>query len=50
VLKEIKPYAKKNNLTITKPDKFRAGKTSTLAIVQNAFKSDNNGNFDFNGF
>lgn len=50
VLNEIKPIAEKNGLTITKPDRYRAGETSTLAIVQNAFQADNNGNFDFNGF
>lgn len=50
VLKEIKPYAKKNGLTITKPDRYKAGETSTLAIVQNAFQSDSDGNFDFDGF
>ena len=50
VLNEIKPIAEKNGLTITKPDRYRAGGTSTLAIVQNAFQADNNGNFDFDGF
>ena len=50
VLNEIKPIAEKNGLTITKPDRYRAGGTSTLAIVQNAFQADNIGNFDFNGF
>lgn len=50
VLNEIKPIAEKNGLTITKPDRYRTGGTSTLAIVQNAFQADNNGNFDFDGF
>lgn len=50
VLNEIKPIAEKNGLTITKPDRYRAGRISTLAIVQNAFQADNNGNFDFDGF
>lgn len=50
VLNEIKPIAERNGLTITKPDRYRAGSTSTLAIVKNAFQTDNNGNFDFNGF
>lgn len=50
VLNEIKPIAESNGLKITKPDRYRAGRTSTLAIVQNAFQSDNNGVFDFNGF
>jgi len=50
VLDEIEPIAKKNRLYITKPDRYRAGETSTLAIVQNAFQSDSNGNFDFTAF
>ncbi|HON71190.1 MAG TPA: PD-(D/E)XK nuclease family protein, partial [Tenuifilum sp.] len=50
VLNEIKPYAEKNGLSITKPDRYRAGETSTLAIIQNAFQTDVNGNFDFEGF
>jgi len=50
VLNEIKPIAEKNGLYITKPDRYRAGETSTLAIVQNAFQSDSNGNFDFTAF
>lgn len=50
VLNEIKPIAESNGLTIEKPNRYRAGATSTLAIVQNAFQSDNNGNFDFNKF
>ena len=50
VLNEIKPYAEKNGLSITKPDRYRVGETSTLAIIQNAFQTDVNGNFDFEGF
>lgn len=37
ILKELEPYADKYELSIQKPDKFRSGKTSTLAIVQDAF-------------
>ena len=50
LLNEIKPYAEKNGLTITKPDKYRAGSTSTLAIVQNAFTVDNDGNIELDKF
>jgi hypothetical protein len=50
ILSEFKPIAEKHNLVITKPDRYRAGKTSTLAIIQNAFQSDNSGNFEFNNF
>jgi len=50
ILNEIKPYAEKNGLKITKPDKYRAGSTSTLAIVQNAFSVDNEGNIELDKF
>jgi len=46
LLNEMKPYAEKNGLVISKPDKYRAGSTSTLAIVQNAFSVDSNGNIE----
>jgi hypothetical protein len=47
---EIAPIAQKNNISITKPDKFRAGATSTLMVVTDAFKVDENGDFDLNEF
>jgi hypothetical protein len=50
ILNEIKPYAEKNGLKITKPDKYRARSTSTLAIVQNAFSVDNEGNIELDKF
>jgi hypothetical protein len=50
ILNEIKPYAEKNGLKITKPNKYRAGSTSTLAIVQNAFTVDINGHLDLDQF
>lgn len=50
VLNEIIPIAQKNDISITKPDKFKAGATSTLAIVTDAFKVDENGDFDINDF
>ena len=46
----LEPYAKKYNLTISKPEKFRAGETSTLATVPNAFTFDNNGQLDIDIF
>ena len=46
-LNELKPFAERNNIKINKPDKYRAGNTSTLAVVQNAFQTDNNGDFNF---
>lgn len=50
MLNDIKPFAIKNGLSITKPDKYRAGKTSTLAIIQNAFTVDSNGHLDLDQF
>ncbi len=50
LMNDIKPFAERNGLTITKPDKYRAGATSTLAIVQNAFSVDNDGNIEFDKF
>jgi hypothetical protein len=50
LMNDIKPFAERNGLTISKPDKYRAGATSTLAIVQNAFSVDNDGNIEFDKF
>ena len=50
ILNEIKPIAERHGLMIKKPDRYRAGYTSTLAIIQNAFQVDHDENFDFNGF
>jgi len=50
VLNELKPYAKRNGLVISKPDKYKAGVTSTLAIVQNAFTVDKDGNLELEKF
>lgn len=50
LLNDIKPFAEKNGLSITKPDKYRAGATSTLAIIQNAFTVDSNGHLDLDQF
>lgn len=50
ILGEMKPFAKKNGLSIIKPDKYRTGETSTLAIVENAFTVDNDGNLELGKF
>jgi len=50
IYNEIKLIAEKNGLSITKPERYRVGETSTVAIIQNAFQSENNNNFDFNDF
>jgi hypothetical protein len=50
ILSELQPYARKHNLTIKKPDKYRAGGTSTLAIVQNPFSIHSDGNLDLEQF
>lgn len=50
LLNEIKPFAEKNGLSISKPDKYRAGATSTLAVVQNAFETDKDGNIEIDNF
>jgi hypothetical protein len=50
ILSDLQPYSKKYGLTVTKPDKFRAGESSTLAIIQNAFKVDSDGNLDLDQF
>ncbi len=49
-LYEISTIAKSYGLSIVKPDRYRAGKTSTLAIVENAFSVDSNGDFEFEKF
>ena len=50
ILAGLQPYAEKHGLTISKPDKYRAGDTSTLAIVKNAFIVAEDGTFDFEAF
>lgn len=50
LLAEIKPIAERNDIVLVKPDKFRAGRTSTVAVVQNAFSSDTNGILDIQKF
>lgn len=50
LLNEIKPFAAKNGISIVKPDKYRAGATSTLAIIEDAFTVDNEGNLEIDKF
>lgn len=50
LLNEIKPIADKNGISIIKPYRFSPGATSTLAIVDNAFTVDSDGNLDLNKF
>lgn len=49
-LNELRPIATNHELSITKPNKYRAGQTSTLAVVDNAFPVDSNGDFEFDKF
>lgn len=50
ILDEITAFANKNGLSIVKPNRFRPGETSTVAIVENAFTEDKEGNFEFDKF
>jgi hypothetical protein len=50
ILSELQPYSQKHGLTLSKPDRYRAGETSTLAIIQNAFTVDRSGNLDIDQF
>jgi hypothetical protein len=50
ILSEIQPYSQKHGLTLSKPDKYRAGETSTLAIIQNPFTVDTDGTLDIDQF
>jgi len=42
--------AKQNEITITKPKRFKPAKSSTIAVVENAFRYDEASDFDFNHF
>lgn len=50
ILSDLQPYSKRYGLTVSKPDKFRAGETSTLAIIHNAFTVDSDGNLNLDKF
>lgn len=50
VLHELQPYARVQGLTLDKPQKYRAGATSTLAVLSNAFVVNDAGELDINTF
>lgn len=50
LLNEIKPIADRNGVYLNKPYRFTPGATSTLAIVDDAFTIDNDGNLDLDKF
>ena len=49
-LKDLVQISKKHGLALRKPDRFRAGSTSTLAIADNALRADENGLLDWGHF
>lgn len=50
LLNTLQHIAPKYGLSLVKPDKYRAGGTSTLAVVENAFYIDKSGVIDLNQF
>lgn len=50
LLDDITPFAIRNGLSISKPDKFRAGANSTLAVIKTEFMDDGNGNLALDHF
>ena len=50
MLKELSVIAKNNSINLVKPKTYRLGKSSTVAIVKDAFLADKEGNFDINSF
>ena len=50
VLSTLQGIAAKEDIILEKPRKFRVGATSTLAIVKNAFPSEQEATFDVNEF
>jgi len=50
VFAELQITAKQYGITIKKPDRYRTGETSTLAIVENAFQTTSDGTFDVENF
>lgn len=50
ILGHLQTIAPNHGLTISKPDRYRTGETSTLAIVDNAFPTDSEGKFDLDKF
>jgi len=50
ILKEFKSIANNNGIELIKPDKYRAGATSTLSVVKNAFPVDDDGKIEIDKF
>jgi len=50
ILGGLQPYSKKYGLDLTKPDRYKAGGTSTVAILKNAFKVAESGQLDIENF
>jgi hypothetical protein len=46
----LQSYANKHGLSMIKPDRYKTGKNSTVAIVQNPFSVDSNGILDIAKF
>ena len=49
-LKELSVIAMQNGISIVKPNIYRTGATSTVAVVKDAFLADKDDNFDFENF
>jgi hypothetical protein len=50
VFSVLETTAHKYGLTLIKPDRYRTGETSTLAVVENAFQVAQDDSFDINCF
>ncbi|RSK24982.1 PD-(D/E)XK nuclease family protein [Hymenobacter metallilatus] len=50
VLEGLQPYAQAQGLTLRKPQKYRAGATSTLAVLSNAFLVNEAGELNIEAF
>lgn len=50
VLSELQIIAKQYGLNLIKPDRYRTGETSTVAIVENAFQTNSDGTFNIENF
>lgn len=50
ILSDLQSNSQKHGLTLSKPTKYKAGETSTLAIIQNSFAIGSNGNLDIGEF
>ena len=50
ILGKLKGIASKYDLSVVKPNKYRAGATSTIAIINNIFPTEKNGKFEITNF